>query len=464
MSEPDESLPTAPVLSDAGDEGQRAWQADAHDPASTGEPSTLPAPIARLGVAQVDKTRVALDADDQWVTYTFRFWNENGFEAGEISLVDHLNEHVSFLYADADEHFEVRASDSHTVMIANTQAIPASTEMYISFTCDFSDVPAGYVITNTVGSNTVTTVKDLAFSIAGTKTVDGQAPGELVFDFELVDESGQVVGMATSGEDGTFVFDPLTFTMDDVGTSRTYLVREAAGAAEGYRVSPDGYTVTLTSALETTEDAPNGRIVVEPVYLADGGQVGAAAFDNMPLFTRVPVEKVWVGEPIEPVTVSLLADGEVVAAYVFEGAGSYVFEGLPRFDAAGGQVAYSVREEVPEGAGYTCQVTGDAEQGFTVTNTVTPPEEPSEPTPSDTPDKPYEPPAPDKPDRPEAPDRPAAPQSPAKPAAPTPVPAPAMIVRTGDEATGLSCAGVLALGGLLASACASALLAFSRRP
>ena len=84
----------------------------------------------------------------------------------------------------------------------------------------------------------------------------------------------------------------------------------------------------------------------------------------------VPVEKKWVGPAAEKATVRLLADGKATGDSIelsksnnWKGS----FEGLAKYSKSGSEVAYTVAEDPVEG--YGSKVTGDAEHGFTVTNT-----------------------------------------------------------------------------------------------
>ena len=116
---------------------------------------------ASNGVKSVDKTVISDDPADQWVTYTVRFWNENGFRAGEINLTDRLDEHVRFLYADDSPYFHVSADngDPCVLHIGNDRDIPASLETSVSFVCDFTRVPVAYTVLNSVGGNMTRTIK-----------------------------------------------------------------------------------------------------------------------------------------------------------------------------------------------------------------------------------------------------------------------------------------------------------------
>ena len=86
----------------------------------------------------------------------------------------------------------------------------------------------------------------------------------------------------------------------------------------------------------------------------------------------VPVEKKWVGPAAKKATVRLLADGKDTGESIdltesnnWKGS----FEGLAKYSKSGSEVVYTVAEVRVEG--YDSAVTGDAERGFTVTNTST---------------------------------------------------------------------------------------------
>ena len=85
----------------------------------------------------------------------------------------------------------------------------------------------------------------------------------------------------------------------------------------------------------------------------------------------VPVEKKWVDPAAEKATVRLLADGKDTgesAELSKSNSWKHSFEGLPKYSKSGSVIDYAVAEVPVEG--YSSKVTGDAERGFTVTNTV----------------------------------------------------------------------------------------------
>ena len=87
---------------------------------------------------------------------------------------------------------------------------------------------------------------------------------------------------------------------------------------------------------------------------------------------NVPVEKKWVGPAAEKATVRLLAGGADAGKSVelTESNGwKASFEGLPKYDASGSEIEYTVKEDAVEG--YKADISGDAQSGFAVTNTST---------------------------------------------------------------------------------------------
>jgi hypothetical protein len=86
----------------------------------------------------------------------------------------------------------------------------------------------------------------------------------------------------------------------------------------------------------------------------------------------IPVTKTWVGKPTESVEVKLLADGKdsgkkltLTAAEGWKG----TFEKLSKYDEKDGhEIEYSIEEVKIDG--YTTGISGSAENGFTITDTI----------------------------------------------------------------------------------------------
>ena len=86
----------------------------------------------------------------------------------------------------------------------------------------------------------------------------------------------------------------------------------------------------------------------------------------------VPVEKKWVGKSTNKVEVKLLVDGTEKESADLTAADSWKheFKNLPKYDSADGhEIVYTVKEV--KISGYKSVISGSAEDGFTITNTIT---------------------------------------------------------------------------------------------
>lgn len=155
-------------------------------------------------------------------------------------------------------------------------------------------------------------------------------------------------------KNGDTVIDSITLSESDgwEGAFSNLPQRDASGSVIDYTVAEvpvEGYSSKVTG------DAKDGFTVTN----ASTAKVS------------VPVEKKWVGPAAEKATVRLLADGkatgdsaELSKSNNWKGS----FEGLPKYSKSGAVIDYTVAEDPVEG--YSSEVSGDAERGFTVTNTV----------------------------------------------------------------------------------------------
>ena len=88
---------------------------------------------------------------------------------------------------------------------------------------------------------------------------------------------------------------------------------------------------------------------------------------------NVPVEKKWIGKEADLVKVNLLADGKDTGKSVTLDKASRwkgEFKNLPKYDDKDGhEIAYTVKENKIEG--YVSNVSGNAKDGFVITNTIT---------------------------------------------------------------------------------------------
>src|SRR5699024_10600740 len=88
--------------------------------------------------------------------------------------------------------------------------------------------------------------------------------------------------------------------------------------------------------------------------------------------TEVPVEKVWQGAEEDSVTINLLANDEPTEQSLELSAANDwadLFTDLDAFDEEGNPITYAFEEVAIDG--YESEITGDATDGFVVTNTRT---------------------------------------------------------------------------------------------
>lgn len=189
------------------------------------------------------------------------------------------------------------------------------------------DATEGYVINNT---NTETIDIPVEKTWVG-ETLD-QVTVRLLADGEEIDSAA-----LTAAEDWKHVFVGLYKYDQADGHEIQYSVTE--DAAEGYNTSISG-------------TAADGFQVINTIT----GQVS---------FT---VTKKWVGQPADSVTIKLLADGEIVQEVTLsaDNGWKYLFAGLEQYKD-GTAIKYTITEDDIDG--YTSEITGSEEEGFTVTNT-----------------------------------------------------------------------------------------------
>jgi hypothetical protein len=188
-------------------------------------------------------------------------------------------------------------------------------------------------------------------------------------------------GTGENGED-LLVLDDLTTdqqgiaVMPDLPVGKNFYLLEKS--------APDGYAREEGKIYFTVEDKGEEQADVQTVSVSN--DIPRTAFD---------IVKKWIGEPAaESLSIHILADGEDTGSMVTltakDGWTAHV-SGLPLYGPDGKEILYTVEEE--ENDAYTAEITGDAEQGFLITNTVKAPEEeePEEPEKTETPETPQPP-------------------------------------------------------------------------
>lgn len=115
----------------------------------------------------------------------------------------------------------------------------------------------GVVFTNTYNA-------DGTFTISGTKKLEGRKLTDGEFAFVLTDHDGNVKE-TTVKADGTFEFEPFSFTINDIGKTFTYKVTEKNNGIEN--VTYDEHTEEIAISVEDNGD---GTLKITPVYDEDG--------------------------------------------------------------------------------------------------------------------------------------------------------------------------------------------------
>ena len=200
------------------------------------------------------------------------------------------------------------------------------------------DAAAGYIITNTHTPEVT--------AVSGSKTwfdnnnQDGKRPASITIN--LLADGTEIKEMTVDADDEwKWSFDNLPKYRDH-GTEIKYTITEED--VDGYTSQVDGYNVTNTHELEKTS------ITVNKVWNDSNDQDG-----------------------IRPgsITVYLKANGETKRSVSVSATSgwTYTFENLDKYEN-GQKIVYTVEEG--EVAGYTSVISGDAVNGYTITNTHAP--------------------------------------------------------------------------------------------
>lgn len=164
----------------------------------------------------------------------------------------------------------------------------------------------------------------------------------------------------------------------------------AATNPEIPRFTPDGDNGEPLSFTDATPNVALKSVMSEDVYNLGGDQTSLTISGNTaPLgggiganggvvigkseSINIPVEKVWKNPRIphpNKVKVNLKNGDTVIDSITLSESNDWKhsFEGLAKYSKSGAVIDYTVAEDAVEG--YSSKVTGDAERGFTVTNTV----------------------------------------------------------------------------------------------
>ena len=111
---------------------------------------------------------------------------------------------------------------------------------------------AAYTLLSLDGNRLIVTNESLSTSaqFSGSKILTGKPLEAGAFSFELVDAAGNALQSVQNGADGSFSFEPITYTLKDAGKTFTYTVKENAGSEPGMAYDDTVYTVTVNVAYD----------------------------------------------------------------------------------------------------------------------------------------------------------------------------------------------------------------------
>ena len=226
-----------------------------------------------------------------------------------------------------------------------------------------------------------TFIPGMALHNYGVLTNAGGAPrSEIGFTYYSPSNSGGAIGnlvgririIKVDADNATTQLPGATFKVTSVANPADSwtLTTGADGTATSERLTTGSYTIEELTA-------PDGYVRDTTVYTVNvDNQSGTIKIieNKKNAHADIPVQKVWNGAEGGAVTIHLLANGvDTGKTLTLSSDNNWQdsFTGLDAYAADGSEITYTISED--EVAGYTSQITGDATQGFVVTNTQVPP-------------------------------------------------------------------------------------------
>lgn len=241
-----------------------------------------------------------------------------------------------------------------------------------------------YSLTYRIALDTTSGVKEgVAYPTNGTTTLsymvtkDGEIdPTLYTVDYKVpsVMASFGSLSFTKTAEDGKTALPGAEFTLSGTATGSNKPWSQTVVADQNGNVSfdkiPAGtYTLSETKTPDGFVAMSDKTVVVSYGQTTVDGASAPAVIANTSAKTDISVEKVWQGSTEKAVTVNLLQNGVVYGTVQLSEDNNWqdVFEDVPVVDAAGKAYIYTVEEINVEG--YTSKVTGNADNGFVITNT-----------------------------------------------------------------------------------------------
>ena len=328
-----------------------------------------------------EKETVTLTATDNW-THTFTNLDKYANDGHEIVYtVDEtpVAGYTKDISGTAATGFTIKNTNTETINIPVTKTWvgTAGTSATIKLLADGAEKET---VTLTAADNWTHTFSNLPKF----DTTDGH---EIVYTVDEVDVPNYTKGISGTAATGFTVTNTITGKVS-VPVTKVWVGPQASSAkvtlfADG--VEKDSVTLNATNGWAHTftnlDKYNNGTEIVytvteEPIANYDSVVTGDAATgfkvtNTNTEKTSVDVTKTWVGTPAASVTIKLFADGTEKETVTLTAADNWMhtFSNLPKYAADGHEIVYTV-DETPV-TNYTKAITGDAANGFTITNTIT---------------------------------------------------------------------------------------------
>ena len=328
-----------------------------------------------------EKETVTLTATDNW---THTFTNLDKYAADGHEIVYTVDEtpvagYTKDISGTAATGFTVKNTNTATINIPVTKAWvgTAGTSATIKLLADGAQKET---VTLTAADNWTHTFSNLPKFDA----TDGH---EIVYTVDEVDVPNYTKGISGTAATGFTVTNTITGKVS-VPVTKVWVGPQASSAkvtlfADG--VEKDSVTLNAANGWAHTftnlDKYNNGTEIVytvteEPIANYDSVVTGNAAngftvTNTNTEKTAVDVTKTWVGTPAASVTIKLFADGTEKETVTLTAADNWThtFANLDKYAADGHEIVYTV-DEVPV-TDYVKAITGDAANGFTITNTIT---------------------------------------------------------------------------------------------
>lgn len=328
-----------------------------------------------------EKETVTLTATDNW---THTFTNLDKYAADGHEIVYTVDEtpiagYTKDISGTAATGFTVKNTNTATINIPVTKVWvgPAAPSVTIKLLADGAEKET---VTLTAADNWTHTFSNLPKF----DTTDGH---EIVYTVDEVDVPNYTKGISGTAATGFTVTNTITGKVS-VPVTKVWVGPQASSAkvtlfADG--VEKDSVTLNAANGWAHTftnlDKYNNGTEIVytvteEPIANYDSVITGNAAngftvTNTNTEKTAVDVTKTWVGTPAASVTIKLFADGTEKETVTLTAADNWThtFANLDKYAADGHEIVYTV-DETPV-TNYIKAISGDAANGFTITNTIT---------------------------------------------------------------------------------------------